>query len=561
MNITHTSELNLAAAPEIADDIISVGEFFAGSGGVTHAMENIHGMKVKWVLNHDKTAIRTNIFHHQNIKHYWADIYAQDEHEMEPVDLLWASIECTQHSKAKGGKEKNTGSYMMGYELVRYFKHLMPLVAGIENVPEFKKWSPLDKNGKPDKTKIGREFENWKNIICSLGYTYTESIRNAADDGIPTRRVRYFAFFIRNDVNIDAFWPEHTHNKAGTDGKKKWEACRKYLDLTDEGRSIFGREKPLCQNTLKRIAGGIRKFCPELNFVFQYYSNGDNVQSIEKPLNTVTTKDRHVLVSLEKMKFVQDHIHTDNYNGIDDPLNPQLCRQTKQLISVDKQFINDYYTNEFTNHPVDEPIRSITGWNSKKLVSVKSQFIHKYYGGAWKNRKEQHHCQSLDEPMPTITTADHNTVVSSFISIQNNCAGHTEASNSSIDGPLNSLTTKEKMQFITTYFNSNGNPGSQNQSIDSPLNTVLTGQNKKALITTDTNLFDFDIKMRFLSVKELSLCSTFPGDYFTKEGLKLSTKDAIRLIGNAVPPMWVMILLKPAVAALQNVKQQIKQTA
>jgi DNA (cytosine-5)-methyltransferase 1 len=90
---------------------------------------------------------------------------------------------------------------------------------------------------------------------------------------------------------------------------------------------------------------------------------------------------------------------------------------------------------------------------------------------------------------------------------------------------------------------------------------VLTGQNKKALITTDTNLFDFDIKMRFLTVTELSLCSTFPGDYFTKEGLKLSTKDAIRLIGNAVPPMWVMILLKPAVAALQNVKQQIKQTA
>jgi DNA (cytosine-5)-methyltransferase 1 len=83
---------------------------------------------------------------------------------------------------------------------------------------------------------------------------------------------------------------------------------------------------------------------------------------------------------------------------------------------------------------------------------------------------------------------------------------------------------------------------------------VLTGQNKKALITTDTNLIDFDIKMRFLSVKELSLCSTFPGDYFTKEGLKLSTKDAIRLIGNAVPPLWAQKLIEPGVKILLSLK-------
>lgn len=561
MELTTTCELNFFDAPVIDDNTVSVGEFFAGSGGVTHAMENIPGMKVKWVLNHDKTAIRTNVFHHKDIKHYWADVYAQDEHEMESVDFIWASIECTQHSRAKGGGEKNMGSYTMGYELVRYIKHLHPKIIGIENVPEFKKWAPVDANGNPDKNRTGEEFERWKKTIMDLGYDYTESIRNAADDGIPTRRVRYFAFFTQRGLNIEFSWPEHTHSKTGTDGKKKWIACKSFLNLEEEGRSIFGREKPLCQNTLKRIAGGIRKFAPELHFIFQYYGTGDNVQSVEKPLNTVTTKDRHVFVSYEKLKFIQDHCHQDHYCGVDEPISPQLTRQNKQLITVDKQFVGDYYTRDNTAHSIEGPINTITTENSKHLVSIKSQFIHKYYGGAWKNRKEQHHCQSLDEPIPTITTADHNTVVSSFISIQNNCSGHPEASNSSIDGPLNSLTTQEKMQFITTYFSSNGNQGRQNQSIDTPINTILTGQNKKALITTDTNLFDFDIKMRFLTVTELSLCSTFPCDYFTKEGLKLSTKDAIRLIGNAVPPMWVMILLKPAVAALQNVKQQIKQTA
>lgn len=561
MQFTTTSELNLFDAPAINEELVSVGEFFAGSGGVTHAMENIPGMKVKWVLNHDKTAIRTNVFHHKDIKHYWADVYAQDEHEMEPVDFIWASIECTQHSRAKGGGEKNMGSYTMGYELVRYIKHLHPKIIGIENVPEFKKWAPVDAAGKPDKNRTGEEFERWKKTIMALGYDYTESIRNAADDGIPTRRVRYFAFFTQIDLNIEFSWPEPTHSKTGTDGKKKWIACKSFLNLDEEGRSIFGREKPLCQNTLKRIAGGIRKFAPELHFIFQYYGTGDNVQSVEKPLNTVTTKDRHVFVSYEKLKFIQDHCHQDHYCGIDDPISPQLTRQNKQLITIDKKFVDDYYTHVGTGHSVDGPINTITTANSKHLVSIKSQFIHKYYGGAWTNRKEQHHCQSLDEPIPTITTGDHNTIINakaSFISKQYNSNGNPGVNNQSVDEPLSSITTKEKMQFITTYFNSNGNPGSQNQSIESPLNTVLTGQNKKALITTDTNLIDFDIKMRFLSVKELSLCSTFPGDYFTKEGLKLSTKDAIRLIGNAVPPLWAQKLIEPAVKILLNEKQQRK---
>ncbi|HNW90982.1 MAG TPA: hypothetical protein PK664_06565 [Paludibacteraceae bacterium] len=82
MQFTTTSELNLFDAPAIDEELVSVGEFFAGSGGVTHAMENIPGMKVKWVLNHDKTAIRTNVFHHKDIKHYWADVYAQDEQKI-----------------------------------------------------------------------------------------------------------------------------------------------------------------------------------------------------------------------------------------------------------------------------------------------------------------------------------------------------------------------------------------------------------------------------------------------------------------------------------------------
>ena len=545
---------------------ITAGDFLAGGGGVTEAMNQISGMQVKWVLNHDNIAIRTNLFHHKNVKHYWADIYKQDEHEMEPVDFVWASIECTQHSQAKGGGTKNIGSYMLGWELVRYIKHINPLVIGIENVPEFKKWSPLDKEGLPDKKRKGEEFNKWKAAICALGYDYTERIMNAADYGIPTRRVRYFAFFVNKSLNFEVQWPKPTHNRDGSNGLKKWVACKSFIDLNDEGNSIFGREfnpkvpkgkrKPLSEKTLKRIAGGIKKLAPELNFIFQYYGNGLNIQKIEKPLNTITVKDRHVLVTIEKKQFVQDHCHMDNYNIPDEPMNPVLTRQTKQLITVEKQqFLQDYYGRDDTAHSIDGPAKTIRTENSKHLITIENKLMVQHYTGD--------HSSDINQPLPTITTTDHNTLISAkaqFLSAQYNSNGKPEANNYCIESPHKAITTRQKSQFITAYFSSNGNQGSQNQSIDLPLGSILTGPNKKALVTALQNgEIDFDIKMRFLHPEELSRISSFPEKYFTNPQLRLTKKEQVKLIGNAVPPEWARQIIAPVVKQLQEV--MIKEEA
>lgn len=461
---------------------VTAGDFFAGGGGVTHAMHNIPGMAVKWVLNHDKTAIRTNLFHHKNVKHYWSDVYVQDEHELEPVDFAWASIECTQHSRAKGGKDKEMGSYTMGWELVRYMKHLQPLVIGIENVPEFKKWSPVCDEGKPKKDETGKEFERWKKAIMDLGYNYIDDVRNAADDGIPTRRVRYFAFFYRDGIDIS--FPEFTHSKTGLGGKLKHLPCKNYLDLNNVGESIFGRQfnenlpkhvrKQMSPNSERRIGGGAKKFHPEfVKFICNYYGgllNELRVQSVEAPLNTVTCSNRHQVITIEKLQFIMDHCHTDNYNSIDEPINPQLTRQTKQLVTFDE------------------------------LV-----FIAQYYG--------TDQTQSIDVPLNTATTKDRHQVV-----------------------------RIEKAQFIAHHFNSSGKPETQCQSLDAALNSIMT-TNKASLISLIEALDGFDIKARFLNREELAACSSFPRDYFSKEGLNLSNKDAVKMIGNAVPPEWAKKLI------------------
>lgn len=546
------------------NQIITAGDFLAGGGGVTEALSQIPSINVKWVLNHDPIAIRTNLFHHR-VKHFWVDIYKQKETDLEPVDFAWASIECTQHSKANGGRSKKIGSYTLAWELERYIKFLQPFVLGIENVPEFKKWAPLDEDGHPIKDKIGEEFENWKRRICNLGYDYHEYINNAADFGLPTRRLRYFAFFTKKELGMKVNWPVPTHNKNGAHGKQKWVACKNYIDLGNEGVSIFGREynplvpknkrQALVPNSLKRIAGGIKKYAPELSFIFQYYGNGDNVQSLDAPLNTVTTKDRHVLVTLEKIQFLQDYYGRDNTaHGLDKPANAARTENSKHLITIDKlQFVDDHIQADSYNH-VNEPLNPQLTRQNKRLISVEGKMLVQHYSGE--------HSSSIDEPLPTITTVDHNTIVdvkAQFIASQYNSNGNPGANNLSIEDPIHAITTQEKFQFITTYFSSNGNQGSQNSSLEDPMGTITTATNKKALITAlmDGSL-DFDVKMRFITPEELSRISSFPEKYFTDKRLKLTVKEQVKLIGNAVPPEWAKLMIQPVIEELQEILSATK---
>lgn len=508
-------------------DKITKGIFFAGGGGWSEGIKKVEEISISWILNHDRTALRTSAYHNKGVKVYWSDVYIQDEKEMEPVEMVQASLECDEHCDANVAEIKNEGSYTMGWELYRYIPHLNPYVISIENVPEFKRWAPLDENNKPIKERAGEEFENWKKAMMDLGYEYKESIRNAADDGLPTRRVRFFCFFYRPGINIT--FPEATHSKTGKDGKKKWLSCRPYINTEDHGVSIFGRQfnknlrkdlrRPLVKNSLIRIAGGIKKQQPEFyQFLCAYHSgqNPERSYSLDEPIRTIDTSNRHQLVTVDDNQFIQDHCQTDSYQKLDDPLKTQMTWQTKQLVTLEKlQFLIDYCHSDKSQN-LDEPMDIQTTRQNKRLVSVDENFLVQYYGGS-------NQSNDLDEPIPTVTCRD-----------------------------THQLVRLEKMQFLVTYFNSSGKPGSNNQSLDDPLSTVMT-VNKHQLVTL---LDRFDIKVRFLNAEELAECSTFPRDYFSHKELKLSQKSAIELIGNAIPPQWAPVLIKPNVKSILDFKRK-----
>ena len=543
--------------------MITFGDLFAGGGGVTTGAFSLPDLHVSWALNHDKTAIETHEINHPETKHYQADIRTQDVSKLDQVDVLWASTECTQFSKAKGGGLKDIGSYMLGWELIRYIEHCEPSMIFIENVPEFIRWAPLvemvNKDGEmvwiPDETRIGEEYQKWVNTINNMGYWQEYNFLNAADHDAPTRRTRYIGIFTRIDEPI--LWPSAVRSQHGRNGLPKWRACKDFIDLVDEGHSIFNRknnkllarnhQKPYCANTLRRFAGGTLKNSDLIHsiikeqFISKYYGNGINCHGINEPLHTIRTKSSHCLITVEKRQFISDHVQTDNYQTPEEPLRPQLTRQTKQLLSLKTQFISTQNSS---------------------------------------NGNPEHNTASLLNPLNAISTEPKH----QFITANFGGNGRPESQVCSIDNPLNSLTTKDKFQFLTAQFNSNGNPETQIQSLDNPLNAIKTsncfsiatlseGQSPEYLSSERMEFASIiyqvacgnstaqpietiqaisfhikDIKARFLNKDELGPIMGFPKGYFAH----LSDKKAIKLIGNAVPTWLAAAVLRPNVEYLQT---------
>lgn len=192
------------------------------------------------------------------------------------VALMWASPDCTSHSKAKGGQPRKHGLRILPWAVYKHAKKILPDVIIMENVEEIQQWGPLDDKGHPIPERKGEEYRRFVSKMQGLGYDFDSRELVAADYGAPTTRKRWYAIFRRDGKPI--VWPEPTHSKVGVDGKKIWVPVSSVLDFTDLGKSIFGRKKSLADNTMRRIARGLEKFVfnnPE-PFMVQVNHGGDN---------------------------------------------------------------------------------------------------------------------------------------------------------------------------------------------------------------------------------------------------------------------------------------------
>lgn len=353
---------------------------FAGGGGASVGIEMALGRQVDIAINHDPEAIRMHAVNHPRTIHLTEDIfkvdlkkYVGDSH----VSLMWASPDCTSHSKAKGSQPRNSGLRILPWAVYKHAKDILPDVLIMENVEEIQKWGPLDDHGFPIKEREGEDYNKFISAMKGLGYEFDCRSLVAADYGAPTTRKRWYAIFRRDKLPI--IWPKQTHAKNGYGGMEPWKQCGDYIDWSDLGSSIFGRKKPLAEATQKRIANGIKKYIIDnpnpyivkdkraLAFLIQYHGeqkNGDSRgQFLSDPIKTIDTSNRYGLVTAFVTKFYK----TGCGQSCEDPLHTITTSQGH--FGVVSAFMIKYYGTGCGNE-LNDPLATITTKDRFGLVNV-----------------------------------------------------------------------------------------------------------------------------------------------------------------------------------------------
>lgn len=543
-------------------------DLFCGAGGTSTGVENARYAdercaKVIACVNHDANAIASHAANHPDALHFTEDIRTLELSPLvahvermkkiypDALIVLWASLECTNFSKAKGGQPRDADSRTLAEHLFRYIEAIIPDYIQIENVEEFMSWGDMDENGKPISKDKGRCYEKWKRNVMKYGYDFDWRILNAANYGAYTTRKRYFGIFAKRGLPI--VFPEPTHCKDGkTDmmGRlEKWNAVKEVLDFTDEGDSIFCRKKPLAEKTLERIYAGLIKFVAggKESFIVKYNSMNRNGKyqppSIDEPCPTVATQGR---LALAKVSFLSKQYsgHPESKNiSIEEPAGTITCKDHHAFVSA-------YYGNG-NNYSVESPAPAIL---TKDHLALVTPFFMNYYSGGGQ-------LGGVDEPCPAITTVPKQRIVTPVFIDQQFGA----SSAASIEKPIGAITTNPKYSLVTCKgksFLMNPQFASAGVSVDSPCFTLIARMDKKPPYFVNTEegigicikegdspmtvkikqfmiLYGLaDIKMRMLRIDELKKIMGFPEDYI----LIGTQSDQKKFIGNAVEVNMARVL-------------------
>ncbi len=516
-------------------------DLFCGAGGTSTGVESarFEGQqcaKVIACVNHDANAIASHAANYPDALHFTEDIRTLELSSLishvkkmkklyaESLVVLWASLECTNFSKAKGGQPRDADSRTLAEHLFRYIEAIDPDYIQIENVEEFMSWGDMDEKGHPISKDKGRCYEKWKRNVKKYGYDFDWRILNAADFGAYTTRKRFFGIFAKRGLPI--VFPEPTHCKDGKSdmfGKlEKWKPVREVLDFSDEGESIFCRKKPLAEKTLERIYAGLIKFVAggKDAFIVKYNSMSRNGKyqppSIEEPCPVVATQGR---LALAKVSFLSKQFsgQPDCKNiSVDVPAGTITCKDHHAFVSV-------YYGNGY-NHSVEQPAPTVT---TKDKLSLITPFFMNYYSGGGQ-------LGSVETPCPAITTIPKQNLITPITSRKSKWHYLMNPQFTSAGGSVNSpcfTALIARMDKMPPYLvEVEGGIGAKVTPEDTPM-TIK--------IKYFMDLYGIiDIKMRMLRITELKKIMGFPENYV----LIGPQSDQKKFIGNAVEVNMARVL-------------------
>lgn len=445
-------------------------DLFCGAGGTSTGVENarLDGeqcAKVIACVNHDANAIASHAANHPDALHFTEDIRTLElspliEHLAKckaqypgAAVVLWASLECTNFSKAKGGQPRDADSRTLAEHLFRYIEAICPDYIQIENVEEFMSWGDMDENGKPISMEKGKSYLRWVRNVKKYGFDFDHRILNSADFGAYTTRKRFFGIFARKGFPI--VFPQPTHCKGGHKDMfgqlEKWKPVKDVLDFTDEGTSIF-RDKPLAEKTLERIYAGLIKFVAggKEAFMIKWNSMSRNgkyqAPGIDEPCPVVSTQNR---LGVAQVCFLSKQFsgHPESKNvSVEEPAGAITCKDHHAFISA-------YYGGKNHNSSVEVPAATLTTKDRLAFVSA-------HYGNGF-NR-------SINEPSATVTTKDRFSLVSPFFMNYYSGGGQ----HGSINEPCPAVTTVPKQRVVAPIFIDQQYGNSKPSSAEKPLGCI-----------------------------------------------------------------------------------------
>ena len=507
---------------------------------------------------------------HPGTKHVLEDVWRADLKKLvggRKVGGLWLSPDCKHFSRAKGGKPVEKSIQSLAWIAVKWATEIKPEIIFLENVREFADWGPLvprlscsecgwfGTEGQatlvrtrrrcprcesrklrdtgeqvPCPQRKGLTFRRFVGRLRNLGYKVEWRNLDAADFGAPTHRKRLFMIARRDGKPI--IWPEPTH----CDPKKlddmplfgrlePYRTAAECIDWDIPCPSIFGRKKPLAEQTLRRIALGIKRYVidnpkPFIVRIGHTHGKGNYSYGTEQPLTTVTTKGEHLLVNPvfvgvggatgagrpkdtnAPSSTVMPHDRRAVVTPIVAPIVAGVGGRAGQspatsggapigtvTAKADRAIVTPIVAPLVaqTSHTGstgrgkyvwagDEPVRTLTGASEHAVLTP---ILSKYHG----QKGNESRCAEPDEPITTLDTQPRFAVVSpTVVQVAHGDSGGRREKD--VEEPLGSLTaTNSHAVAIAQMIRHYGDGGSVGREVDRPAPTAVGRETQNQLMT------------------------------------------------------------------------------
>ncbi len=554
---------------------ISVTDMFCGAGGSTTGAVRA-GAQVTLALNHWPVAIETHNTNYPNTTHVLTDISRADPWRYPRTTILMASPECTNHTLAKGRKRRGSGQSPLpgfgerGYDPaeersrctmwdpLRWAEcHHYELVL-LENVVDARLWVMWDA---------------WLHAWQALGYDWEIVYLNSMF-AHPTPQSRDRLYFVawrrgnrKPDLRIEprAFCP-----KCGRDvaSRQSWKnPTRKYgkyrqqyvyrcpscatevtpyyyaaanaIDWSIPTPRIGERKRPLREKTMQRIASGLSKFARQ-PFLAQVNKTSDRVRAtLSHPFPTQTTDNGLALVAPFSPGL--NHPNTRAMPVETQAFPPRTSYDDTALVSPPLLLsLSHAGSDEGRIFPAAE--RALPTQTAREEMALVLPLIAEWHGTSTTGSVAealatvcaggQHHGLVMPPPFLLDQTGDYRprSLANPF---------------STIVGAGNHHGLVVPPAWLLTYYKHG-----KLAPVEEAAPTVTTLE-RHALVTAGGQCATLPIRVedcgfRMLSWEEIRAAMAFPATYI----LLGTRREIIRLLGNAVTPPVMELLMRRCLASL-----------